>query len=697
MKEVTQSFANEEHVFMTKEYYDELIKCKERFVSDTTYDPRQNPCMYREIAESWLRCRENKADYRQPQLGYRLSQKEFDRECHKYRQLLEITKPLILRFKHLAISSGYALYLVDREGTFLIHEGGVLELPVDRDRSMAGMRWDEKIAGTTAHSLTLLHKKPFNLYGHENYHYALRNVVASAAPIHSEDRQDKIIAALVLVQQNSDTPWTEEFQKLCSNSLGLITALSAAVESQLRLQKSFDAQKVTTEMLNISLSMMDEGIITIDHNGKIIFINSEGMRMLRIPTMDFKDLNILSFLSADTSLMDILVGQQEATIEEFIMVGAKRENYIINVRPIRNPHSDKTEMALLTLNNANKVNAMSAKRAGSASHFTFSDIVGKSGRMKKVIRLARQYAKTEENILLIGESGTGKELFSQAIHNETCPHGPFVAVNCAALPRELIESELFGYEGGSFTGANRSGRPGKIELAEGGTLFLDEIGDMPLELQAVLLRVLQDKQVTRIGARRSIQVNFRLITATNQDLKKSIQDHLFREDLYYRISVLKLAIPPLRDRQIDILLLAQTFLEKYCLKAGRKIAQLSPEAKEIIASYPWPGNVRELENTMVHAVIDSEYDTIGIHNLPEDITHLYQDSIAESFYKKTITNQIDLTQVDTADFVPLNELEIVAIKNALKKTNSNIIESASLLGLGKSTLYRKIKEYDIKV
>lgn len=194
--------------------------------------------------------------------------------------------------------------------------------------------------------------------------------------------------------------------------------------------------------------------------------------------------------------------------------------------------------------------------------------------------------------MLIGESGTGKELFAQAIHNNYCPEGPFIAINCASMPRTLIESELFGYEGGTFTGAEKKGRPGKFELASGGTLFLDEIGDMPIEIQPLLLRVLEERKVMRLGGNKYIPVNVRIIAATNKDLCQMISANHFREDLYYRLAVFRIDIPPLRSRKQDTLVLARYFIEETCRRINVKAPELSEDARETIRNYSWPGNAR---------------------------------------------------------------------------------------------------------
>lgn len=263
-----------------------------------------------------------------------------------------------------------------------------------------------------------------------------------------------------------------------------------------------------------------------------------------------------------------------------------------------------------------------------------------------------------------------------------------MAVNCAAMPRELIESELFGYEGGSFTGAERSGRPGKIELAHGGTLFLDEIGDMPLELQAVLLRTLEDKQVMRIGGQRYKDVDFRLIAATNKNIYKMVKENQFREDLYFRLSVLTINIPPLRERsKVDIELLSKYFVENYCKKMGWPVNEISPAAQSIINEYDWPGNVRQLQNAMIYAVNTAQGDVIKPEHLP---SYILLDTAPLKF-----EDIIDTTS-DNLEMLRMENIEKAAIKMALLKANNNVPAAAEILNISRSTLYRKLKDYNIE-
>jgi transcriptional regulator with PAS, ATPase and Fis domain len=305
-----------------------------------------------------------------------------------------------------------------------------------------------------------------------------------------------------------------------------------------------------------------------------------------------------------------------------------------------------------------------------------------------VIEIARKFAHLDANILIQGESGTGKEMFAQAIHHESRSSGPFVAVNCGAIPANLIESELFGYEGGSFTGAERRGRAGKLELADGGTLFLDEIGDMPLELQPVLLRVLEEKRLMRIGGNRYVPVNFRLITATNKNLYEQVENNQFRQDLYYRLKVLQIDIPPLRDRSSDILELANYFIRVIAQKQLIVPPVLSDLATIYLLNYHWPGNVRQLENSMLYAVNVCEDNIIRPEDLPQEIT----SGIDLNLPVNTGT-QLHMAQPLTN--LSMKDMERIMITQALEQTKYNVSEAAVLLGMSRSTLYRKIKEYQL--
>lgn len=308
--------------------------------------------------------------------------------------------------------------------------------------------------------------------------------------------------------------------------------------------------------------------------------------------------------------------------------------------------------------------------------YRFENIIAKSSKMQRVIEVIKVVAKSNATVLITGESGTGKELVARAIHSQSHRRSkPFVAVSCAALPESLLESELFGHEKGSFTGAY-SQKKGKFEFANGGTLFLDEIGEMSANIQVHLLRVLEEKEFTRVGGNEAIKVDVRVISATNKDLRKAIEKQEFREDLYYRLNVVNIELPPLRERKEDIPLLAEHFLHKFAMENRKEVTELSPEAIESLLAYDWPGNVRELENAIERAIILSKDSPITTADLPQENLSLVG---AASIGKN------------------LKEVEKSHILNVLRETGENYSEAARILGVSRMTLYNKAKEYGFDV
>ena len=309
-------------------------------------------------------------------------------------------------------------------------------------------------------------------------------------------------------------------------------------------------------------------------------------------------------------------------------------------------------------------------------------IIAFSRTMEEVIRKIRLVAPTRMNVLIQGESGTGKELVARAIH-ALSPRGskPFLPLNCAAITESLLESELFGYEKGAFTGAV-SNRQGKLEAAEGGTLFLDEVGDMALSLQAKLLRAIEQKEISRVGGTQVIRVDVRILVATNRDLKERVAEKAFREDLFYRLNVFSIVVPPLRDRREDIPRLAEQFLQEAGRENKSARKRMSPEVLKVLLSYRWPGNVRELRNAMDVAALVAKGEEIGPEDLPPEIPG---GSIPPS-----AVEPIPLPAPRSLD-----EVERDAIRAALKKTKGNKKEAAKVLGIGIATLHRKVKEYGI--
>jgi transcriptional regulator with GAF, ATPase, and Fis domain len=309
----------------------------------------------------------------------------------------------------------------------------------------------------------------------------------------------------------------------------------------------------------------------------------------------------------------------------------------------------------------------------------FPQIIGDSRVMRGLLRRVQMVAPTDSTALILGESGTGKELVASSIHqNSRRKQNPFIKINCVAIPPDLLESELFGHEKGAFTGATAR-KPGKFELAHGGTIFLDEIGDMPLGLQAKILRVIQEKEFDRVGGTRTVQVDVRLICATNKDLPHMVKDGTFREDLYYRINVFALQLPALRERKEDIPLLVDDYLARTIPEVG-----ISSSALQMMIGYDWPGNVRELQNTVERAAVLSQGQEIAITHLPENITRMFNHPLIKNEDEKTLS-------IDDK----LKKIEKGIIIDALKKTNGIQIRAAELMGINQRSLWHRIKKYQI--
>ena len=393
---------------------------------------------------------------------------------------------------------------------------------------------------------------------------------------------------------------------------------------------------------------------------------------LKMPKMDGLELmERMKKLKPDIQVIIITAYATVHTAVQAMKMGA----YDYLVKPF-NPE----EISLLInrlIESKELVKEISYLRKELAKQYQFHDLISKSPKMQKIFEFARTVAKSNSNILILGESGTGKELLARAIHNESLrAAGPFVAVSCVALPETLLESELFGHEKGAFTDAVTQ-KKGKFELAHGGTLFLDEIGDISPKLQLNLLRVLQEKEFTRVGGTKPIRVDVRIIAATNRDLKKAVEEGKFRDDLYYRLNVISIQIPPLRERKEDIPLLVHRFIEKFNIELGKRVEKISEEALKTLMKYDWPGNVRELENVIERAMVITKGTLIK----PEDIQISAEPS-----------KEIRVEGEDRS----LRAVERAHIQRVLEENDWNIQRSAQILGIDRVTLYKKIKKYGLK-
>jgi transcriptional regulator with PAS, ATPase and Fis domain len=378
-------------------------------------------------------------------------------------------------------------------------------------------------------------------------------------------------------------------------------------------------------------------------------------------------------------------------------VAIKSKTHSTHILATANPIKDEQEQivgGIIVLTPAAKLQKLIKRYASTSARFHFKDIIGKSTVMRSALDLAERASRKSNTILLEGESGTGKEIFAQAIHNNsTRKNGPFVAINCGALPRELISSELFGYMEGSFTGAKKEGRPGKFELANGGTIFLDEVAEMPLEQQVNLLRVLQERAITRIGSIKEIPIDVMIICATNKELKLEVMRNNFRQDLYYRLNVISIKIPPLRDRLEDIPLLVDFLITSMSNPGARSKIIVAPEVIECFSQYNWPGNVRELQNVIEKMLLYCDGGVLGLERLPAGMPLHPAVKAFDPDMTKTQPDLLHSTRKSKKD--KMYEEDRQKLLFLLSRSGGNISSIANELGINRCTVYRKMKRYNI--
>ncbi|CFX86876.1 RNA polymerase sigma factor 54 interaction domain [Syntrophomonas zehnderi OL-4] len=443
------------------------------------------------------------------------------------------------------------------------------------------------------------------------------------------------------------------------------------------VQQRYKYMLMIDEYTSSFMNAIPECAVLLDENARVINVNAEFLRLLAIPDKNvFKGMHISSLIAA-TSPGDDLYAIQSEHRSRFNLRLWDNEIpcHVISKQVINTPYSDQMIILFNELNDRLLPAQPPVTSRLPANVSPFDTIIGDSAEINQIKSIAKRAARTAATVLLEGESGTGKELFALAIHQESQRVGQFIAINCGAIPAELIQSELFGYEEGAFTGAKRRGSPGKFEMADGGTVFLDEIGEMPVDMQVSLLRFLQDKTVTRVGGHQTKKVDVRIIAATNRNLQDEVNQGKFREDLYYRLNVINIQIPPLRQRREDIPLIADYLLAEQCRQNNLPRLKLKPREIEILSGYDWPGNARELANTIERAFILRQGEDLNLDNLPGNRP-------TKNSSRQEIKEHLE-------------QMEKEALEEQLRIYNGNITHTANALGITRQTLYRKIKAFNI--
>lgn len=603
------------------------------------------------VRNSWHRCRNYGLDPYNPQFKILPENELYYNLIPQKEWFYNIAKDYIKKLYQLIEGSGYVITLCDENGYVLDLTGDLNIMAfAERTRMIPGSNWAEEQMGSTGMGICLASQEPIQIAGAEHFLKLCHVWTCSAAPIF--DPKGQLLGALNM------SALVKNFNP---HTLGMVVSAAKAISNELVAREAKAQLYISNQFLYTICETASDGLISVDNKGEIKYLNNSAQDMLNIRLDKPLPINIKNNLGVNDAISSgLTIKDKEINLKEI-----SHHKLIATTRPIFNNQKVCGAVTSLRIADSNKKNVDPAT-VGSNAYYTFNDIFGESKSLKKAIRLARLASQLNSNIMLVGESGTGKELFAQAIHNiSNYQKGPFIAVNCAAIPRELVSSELLGYSEGAFTGARRSGAPGKFELAEGGTIFLDEIESMPVEQQPVLLRILEERQVTRIGGQRAIPLNLGIITATNEDLYNKVKDKSFREDLYYRLNVLCIEIPPLRERQEDIILLTNYFLNHWNNAFGFK-ASLSKEALNLIKSYHWPGNVRELQNVIKQAIFTSEGQVITPDHL-----HIKNEK---------------------GEPLSLADTELETIKKALETTGGDIAEAARMLGISRTTIYRKLRK-----
>ncbi len=586
----------------------------------------------------------------------KLSPSELEERRLRAKPLLDVVVAHIEEFYELLSLEDFMVAFADEDG-YILHLDGSEDIKVKfSERNCApGYRWTERDVGTTA--ISLCRKLQYSIQLNDKDHYCKRahGFTSSAAPILG---RQGILEGVLVVSGSSI--------KTHPHTLLMVTTAARSIEKHMRLLRRNNEMSLYIGFLNSVIEAAGTGLMTMDKEMRIWKINRKGKAILREEQLDGKPISVLQGLNLD--LEDISKHPnnwkgKEASLRDDV-------HFYYTAQPVI---SEKSELlgAVMVFEEFDNIKKLADKISGAEPFFTFDHLVGSSNEFLEAVKLAATAAKTSSTVLLLGETGTGKELFAQAIHNGgDRQKQAFVPINCGAIPGELLESELFGYVDGAFTGASRQGRPGKFELADAGTILLDEIGDMPHDMQVKLLRVLQTGEVQRIGARRVMRTDTRIIAATHVDLNKMIKLNRFRSDLYYRLNIIQITIPPLRQRGAeDIESLAKHFISRY----GNAIT-LSDAALDALVQYAWPGNVRELENTIQRAL----HLCNGRSIKPE---HLGLTTAAGS----------------ATDVAPgtLREMEQKMIAGTLSRTGGHMAKTAKCLGISRATLYRKVKEYKL--
>lgn len=630
-----------------------LEKAWQRFVKEGIID---NEIVRPDIAHSWHRCIKQKHSAGEDSM---LPPQVLEQKRQSNKELIQAARPVMLDTARILKNSldRFSVLLLDRDGDIIdrVNEG--------TDILCLGHRCSEVHAGTTAGALALINGAGVEVVGYEHLYPYAHQWHTIGVPVH--DNKNSIIGVFGLLNTEGPCP---------PLTMQMVSLGAQLIETRLNRDQMF---------LNFTGALMDKidhPALVIDDGGYIIEANKKVGDFFNIRTEKLPGHHISRFISG-TSEWGKFISADDRTegIFRLNINEIKQTEYLCRVTKMAVNPDALSSINVLTFQPLRPIAKETCKHIPSLS--AFDTLIGHNPQFVRVIDAARRAAPLKSTILIEGESGTGKELLARAIHEASGRQGLFVAINCGSMPRELLLSELFGYEEGAFTGARRGGNPGKFELAHGGTLFLDEIGEMPPDMQVSLLRFLEDKTVVRIGGHQARKVDVRIIAATNRSLSEEVKKGCFREDLYYRLHVIYLCILPLRERRDDIPALTDYLLTRICERNQLERPAIDEQTISLLCRHDWPGNVRELQNVLESSLVLNGGKTLTPDSLPDDLV-----------LKLGAENE-ERSQISSKD---LKDYEYLLITETLNRYNGNISKTARALGISRTTLYNKLDSMGLK-
>ncbi len=583
--------------------------------------------------------------------------------------LVEVAAPMMESIYECIKGTGFMAALVNKNGFILKVIGDFQVVKRAEELNFAvGSDWREESVGTNAMGTCLASGMPVQVNGPEHFCQKHHPWTCSAAPIYG-------VSGSITGCLNLSGPWENRHP----HTLGMVIAKALAIQNRLLERNAKKELRLSRSRFSAVVNNVSEGILSFDSRGMLVSASPIACDIMRLDQKAIIGQRIESLFKGFGDIAEILRSSQRGENGKYSVDTPGGRLSCIVSPATTGDKNEESAGALVILNSKKHFGSKSANMASNDSEYCFDDIIGESKGIKSAKSMAQKISASDSTVLILGESGTGKELFAQAIHNAgKRKYGPFVPVNCGGMPGTLIQSELFGYCSGAFTGARRGGQAGKFECASGGTIFLDEIGDMPEVLQANFLRVLEEGSVVRVGTSVQVPVDVRVIAATNKDLQQMVRKGGFREDLFYRVNVVTIELCSLRERIEDLRLLVDHFLDSFSAQLVNRVKKVEDAALEIMMQYHWPGNVRELRNVIEHAIHITDGDTIKCQNLPKYL-------LDERMRSSTVPVRAGT----------LKDVEMKAIMETLKVHKGNISKTAMALGINRNTLYDKMKKYNI--